>query len=774
MRKARNSAPRLSAIQPLARSVSHAAALAAAVFGTSSAWAQQAPAPQPKAQPETETEAPAPKAPADETKAPAKPAEGTKGEPAPTAPSEEGEPAQDEDEDASPATDEEGDEDETAGEEVDEETAGEEVDEEVDGATPTRPGFSPTGATGGTTAGGTSGAAFGAYPNPAEDEKALRAQGEERPKAVEHDGVFAEDWWSHTRPTLELHGNFRVRTGIYHNFHLNRIDSPGSAIWPRPADHYYEDLGGTPRGAQVCTPDEAKTGDSDSPANAEVGCNSPTQGGANMRFRLEPTIVISDNLRIRSQIDLLGNLVLGSTPQGEANFPHREDGYAVGQYNGYGPISSSTTSQTAPVSGINSLRDAITVQRAWAEYETPVGELKFGRMPDHWGLGILRNAGDDLDGDYQSTVDRIAFFTGLPSRSLYVGGAWDFMNEGPTSEAFTPDGGQPYDLSQRDDLTRLNLMLFRRMDDQLEQLALSKGKIVLNGGLYLSYQWQRLANDVSGPSATCEQGASAIDCQPGDVWEGYVRRGFKLWTPDLYAELKYKKFYFGIEGVTHQGKYDSLGTGVGDYDYEESPGEENGWRINQWAFALEIEQKLVEDRLKLGFYSGWASGDGDVESLVPPPGVQEQIGDRTYSTFRFHPGYRVDLILNRHLLSRVQGSYYFKPMAQYDFIRKANGLKLGGRAEAIWTRASNFMQAPGHQRDLGIELNGTVYFQSSDGVLNDREDLKGGFYSMVQYGVLFPLSGLGYQDQQTANAPSTEDLRLKAAQMVRGFLGVAF
>lgn len=639
------------------------------------------------------------------------------------------------------------------------------------------PGITPMGgtATGGLTDEGTSGADFGAFPNPAEDQKALVKQGEERPKAVEPDRVFAEDWWSHTRPTLELHGNFRVRASLYHNFSLNRVDAPGAALWPRPADDYYT-VSGQEYGALACTPDERKSGSDDSPASADQGCVSPTQGGADMRFRLEPDIVISDNLRIRSQIDLLGNLVMGSTAQGNTNFPAANGGgYTVGARSGYSPVSAQTSSADSPVSGVNSLQDAITVRRAWAEYETPVGELKFGRMPDHWGLGILRNAGDDIDADYQSTVDRIAFFTGLPAMSLYAGGAWDFMNEGATSAAFTPPGGQAYDLSQRDDLTRMNLMLFRKMDVQLEELALKKGKVVLNGGLYLTYQWQRLASD--NPASCANEGA-AIDCTAEEATTTFVRRGFKMWTPDLYAEIKYKKFYAGLEVVTHQGKYDSLAVLPGDSDYENRTGDDDGWRISQWAVAGEIEQRLVEDRLLLGFYAGWASGDADVDTLVPPDGLTDadtQIGgDRTISTFRFHPGYRVDLILNRHLLSRVQGSYYIKPMAQYDFVRKTNGMKLGGRAEAIWTRASTLMQTPGHHRDLGIELNGTAYYQSSDGSLNDRRDLKGGFYAMAQYGVLFPLSGLGYQDGQTAAELNQTELKLKAAQLVRAFLGVAF
>ncbi len=692
------------------------------------------------------------------------------------------------------ATEDRGDDESAAAppedEATEEEPAGAESEpsEEMEGeedpdSTTTSTGMSGMTSVGGSAAGGLSspagsGADFGAFPNPAEDQKALEKQGDERPKDVEPDRVFAEDWWSHTRPTMELHGNFRVRSSIYHNFSLNRIDSPGSAIWPRPADHYYTDLDGNSYGALACTPDERKSGSNDSPDAADQGCISRTQGGADMRFRLEPDIVISDNLRVRSQIDLLGNLVMGSTAQGNSNFPAATGGYAVGPRSGYSPVSAQTNSVDSPVSGVNSLQDAISVRRAWAEYETPVGELKFGRMPDHWGLGILRNAGDDIDGDYQSTVDRIAFFTGLPSMSLYAGGAWDFMNEGVTSAAFTPPGGQPYDLSQRDDLSRMNLMLFRKMDAQLEELALKKGKVVLNGGLYLTYQWQRLAADHTGNAATCDSGGAAIDCEADEATEIFVRRGFKMWTPDIFAEVKYKGFSAGIEAVTHQGKYDSLQTlpGSEPIDYN-NPDGDDGWKIRKWAIAGEIEQRLVEDRLVLGFYSGWASGDPDVDSLVPPDGLtdaQTQLGDRTISTFRFHPGYRIDLILNRHLLSRVQGSYYFKPMAQYDFIRKTNGMKLGGRAEAIWTRASNFLQTPGHHRDLGIELNGTVYYQSSDGALNDRKDLTGGFYAMAQYGVLFPLSGLGYQDAQTPAAVGQDELKLKAAQLVRAFLGVAF
>ena len=76
------------------------------------------------------------------------------------------------------------------------------------------------------------------------------------------------------------------------------------------------------------------------------------------------------------------------------------------------------------------------------------------------------------------------------------------------------------------------------------------------------------------------------------------------------------------------------------------------------------------------------------------------------------------------------------------------------------------MQTPGHKRDLGIELDVTLYFQSKDGALNDDPDKMGGFFTMLQYGVLFPHGGLGYQDseatQDRRTLPRTRARRTRA------------
>jgi uncharacterized protein (TIGR04551 family) len=137
----------------------------------------------------------------------------------------------------------------------------------------------------------------------------------------------------------------------------------------------------------------------------------------------------------------------------------------------------------------------------------------------------------------------------------------------------------------------------------------------------------------------------------------------------------------------------------------------------------------------------------------------------------------VDLILNRNILTRIQGTYYFRPSVEYDFVREPNGQRFGGGFAGIWTRASQFVQTPGHARDLGIELDFSLYFQSKDGALNDGNDKAGGFYTMLQYGVLFPMAGLGYQGReatQIENQLGSGSAETSTAQILRWYLGVLF
>jgi uncharacterized protein (TIGR04551 family) len=612
-------------------------------------------------------------------------------------------------------------------------------------------------------------------PGPRGDGERLRQLGDQRPEAAtpsrnSQSGVFAEDWWSHARPAFEIHGYFRTRAELFHNFSLGRLDSPNRALWARPSDDHYTTANNDEFGPVLCTEDERGSGDDDNPTTALLSCDKKSQAGANLRFRLNPELHVSDNLRVMTQIDLLDNLVLGTTPDGY-RYASGSNGYEVVQRSGYNQVGYYDGTQVPPSSGSNSLTDSIVVKRAWAEYTSPIGEVRFGRMPNHWGLGMVANAGDGYDDDYQSTVDRIMVATGIKPLDLTVAATWDFPNEGATGSNGMP-GAQPYDLAQLDDVDQWSLMLMRKKSPQLEKLALSQGDLLVNGGIYLTYRTQLLANDING---TTTPGANTPDANLDDLSRSFSRRGAYTWVPDLWVQFLYKKFRFEAELAAVWGAIESLST-VPDNRSDFATGNQSKQYLEQYGLATELEQKLIEDRLRLRFNFGWASGDQDAYDpsragdLVPGPNEQ-QIADDTISTFRFHPAYRIDLILHRYILGRVQGTYYFKPGVEYDFIRDPGGQRIGGGAQVIWSRASEFVQAPGHATDLGLELNGSLYYQSRDGALNDSTGEMGGFYTMLQYGVLFPLAGLGYQSQERFELGNKDT---SAAQILRWYLGVLF
>lgn len=587
------------------------------------------------------------------------------------------------------------------------------------------------------------------------------------------DSIFAEDWWTNARPIIELHGALRTRAELFHNYSLGRYDLRSVALWPQPADAYLA-ARGTESGPRLCTGDEQDTVNSSSTdASRLYACDNETQATANLRLRLNPEIHISDNVRIHAQVDLFDNLTLGSTPAGYRFFSG-ENGQEVAVRSGYYPVGFYDDTTVGPDSSRNSWSNSIVVKRAWGEYSTPVGELRFGRMPNHWGLGMLYNSGDRYDDDYQSTIDRFMFTTGIKPLDLVIAGSWDLPNEGALGSIDLP-GAQPYDIAEMDDINQYSLVIMRKKSAELQQQMLTRGDVVLNAGLYFTYRDQTFANDQALPGS---QGGVTPDANRDELPNQYARRQATAYIPDLWLQVLYKKFRLELEAAAILGSIGSLEVGSGNAaDFEE----DNSYKLRQFGAVLELEQKLVEDRLTLNFSFGWASGDPDANNQVGgsmrpgnlvPTANEVQINDDTLSTFRFHPSYRVDLILNRNILQRVQGTYFIRPAASYDFMRDPEGQRAGGAIQAIWTRASEFVQTPGHDADLGIELDASLYFQARDGVLNDNPDKMGGFYSSLQFGVLFPLAGMGYQPGELENLPRGAET--SSAINLRLFLGILF
>jgi uncharacterized protein (TIGR04551 family) len=445
---------------------------------------------------------------------------------------------------------------------------------------------------------------------------------------------------------------------------------------------------------------------------------------ANMRLRLEPTLNVSEHVRVRAQVDILDNHVLGSSTSllfDEPNSPF--------------PVPFYGSTRVVGVADPKLDRPYVSPKRVWAEIQTPVGLLSFGRMPSHWGLGILTHSGAGIDEDFGDTVDRIQF--ALPSVSTPIGRLTivpilDFHNEGTlyADPRLGPGQGQPFDAAKGDDARSLSLKVARLDTDDEVRRKTERNEASVNYGVYYSYRTQPYlfpewegGFDPSLASTTTplESVHRAAYAHVADVW-------WRLLTGRWRIEAE-------VAGV-----YGSIG------DVRRSLAEDPVPKVllRQWGGAAVVDYKVVPNRFTLGGEVGAASGDsapgfGNVPQLGATPygsleGAQwNRTGDRTIHSFRFNPAYRVDLILFHQILGQVTDALYAKPKFRWDLLP---GLFLD--AQVIYSRALDRKSTPsvaadgsGGSANLGLELDAMLTYAAGDG-----------FQAWLHYGILQPLGGL--------------------------------
>jgi uncharacterized protein (TIGR04551 family) len=509
--------------------------------------------------------------------------------------------------------------------------------------------------------------------------------------------------WAAPAPVLSLHGFFRTRGHIWDNFMLNANHASAA--------------GGTPVTQPFASFAPAGT-DWNACAEGDGSNCGKRLRFANMRMRLHPTLALSDNVRVHMTVDVFDNLVLGSTPDVEAWTPRAGGGFdrqlGSGRTPG-APIDSLSGTQVPPQSMRNSFQDSIVVRRAWAEVTSPsLGQLRFGRMGAHWGMGLLHNAGDGIDSDWSSDFDRIMAVTKLAG--FYFMASWDWAGQGVMLRDPNDVRGYSYDGTPRDDLKQWTLSAARRMDPAEQREALQRGDWVLNGGLYFVIRSQ----DATSAGAT----------NPFQPPETLLRRDMRSYTPDLWGQFLWKGLRLEAEAVFTAGRIGNISNSL---DPEESH------RLLQFGFAFEGEYRLLEEKLGIHLHTGLASGDNQANGLSSRENMLVQEGgNRRISTFEFHPDYRVDLILWREVMQRVAGAWYLKPGVSYDLIRNSFGQLLGARVDAIYSRATAQGQTYGSDPNLGLELDMSLYYRTEDGPA-----MTDGFFGMAQFGILFPFNGLG-------------------------------
>ena len=453
-----------------------------------------------------------------------------------------------------------------------------------------------------------------------------------------------------------------------------------------------------------------------------------TLGGANIRFRLEPTLNVYEDIRVRSQIDILDNLVLGSTPDS--------------LFGAFSPLAALSATQIAPSADVNTIfRDSIRVKRVWAEYMTPLGELSFGRMPNHVGMGISANDGNGVDMDFGDTVDRLQFAAQVAG--FVIAPAYDWAATGATSVNLLNQQGQPFDRDQRDDVDQLVLTVAKVENPEARALKLANDEIVFDFGTQQILRFQQLDSQVVGPDGS-------VAGQPTTT--RIVERDTQLYNWSLWGELRWRNLTVSAE---YAGSFGRIGNLTPPETYSDaSPGVD----INQHGGALRGTYKLLDDALTLELLLVAASGDdapgwgvfpllGDGQRNGAWDGNQAPAGDGAITNYRFDPDFIVDLIFWRQLVGTVTDAFIVRPSIQYEL-----SPGLGGRLDLIYSRAWFGESTPsgtfldratetgsgdvlgGLDNNLGVEADLTLFFRSERGI-----------QAQFQYGIFIPMDGLDRQ-----------------------------
>jgi uncharacterized protein (TIGR04551 family) len=471
---------------------------------------------------------------------------------------------------------------------------------------------------------------------------------------------------------FELHGYLRTRVDVMNNFDLNVGPTPtmNQPIFPTGSD------------------------------------GKSTLAGGNMRLRLDPTVRIGWGVSIHARIDILDNIVLGSTPEGlPANV--------------WFPASGGTTMMASPSAGQNNWANSVRAKRAWGEVLLPFGVLSAGRMGAliDWGTGFFINSGNCLDCDLGDVGDRISFV--MPLFGHVLGFAFDFGASGPTSYTLRADP-QPFNLDQRDDVRNYALMFARYDTPMIVDRYRAAGRTVVQYGVLAAFRTQ----DYDLPTYYLT-GDLKRTYGPNDL----VHRGLFAFASDLWFALRKGIFSLDLEMAMVFGSIDNASL---------QPGVELTQRITTRQLGGVARGLLEWPKLTVGLEFGVASTNGQPGFGVRPPlnqytsqpgdleGPQFRLpSDPTINNFRFNPDYHIDLILWRHLVGAVSKAVYARPSVRWQPLR---GLWLD--LALINSFALNGATTLSGDAPLGVEMDATVTYS-----------LEPGFVFQLAYGVLFPLSG---------------------------------
>jgi hypothetical protein len=339
-----------------------------------------------------------------------------------------------------------------------------------------------------------------------------------------------------------------------------------------------------------------------------------------MRLRLEPELKLNDFLSLQMQMDILDNILFGSRETKQLNI-----------------IAPVLGEQTLPqgagsfwMTGPNIVGEngAINIRRVWADILTPIGKFRIGRQPSHWGLGIFQNDGNELQGDFGDTADRILYMI-----------QYDMPNAGAITGALLWDIAYEAQYDPRINLFSTSMPSANRDCQQYAAVLMydnPDGAIGVFGGL-------RRRNGPDGATTM-----TVLDSL-GNPTRAGIDGDTMVYFADLYGRYNYENYSFKFEGVYLGGKVttglalnaipfaglDKAGEGI----IELAPKQD--LQAFMAAFEAEGHYKTGDQWL---FQSGFAEGDGSPLS-------------NKITMFGFRPDYQIALLMFHYPLGSSPSLY---------------------------------------------------------------------------------------------------------------------
>lgn len=437
----------------------------------------------------------------------------------------------------------------------------------------------------------------------------------------------------------------------------------------------------------------------------------------NQWFRVAAEIGIRDRLQLVTELDVARGLLAGDFTQG-------------------------VEAAERPRSDVDFLaEDGIQLRKVFLEWMSPIGLLRAGLMPSHWGYGILANDGAHErpfgDPDFGDRVLRLALATkpfGEDS-DFYAALAGDIVYRDLLAD-FT-DGDRAYQ----------------------GVLALWYQHEARRVGFYLARRNQEMPVDAGAVASTDE--LASLEVFVVDVfarWDWEAPSGGML--------------HAGLEGALVYGETDAS-LSVSDLDGGESFDD-----IRQFLLSAEVGFEGEEHALNLE--TGYSSGDSNVEDDFQRRGTLDpdhQVGLILFpEVMAWQTARSATLARSPELFGRpargaellptnggVAGAMYLFPTWQWQVSDWAE-LRLG----AVWARATSDVVDPYRQRsesrarnyrggdprnrDLGLEVDAAVLFNHP---LNPGVRIRGG----IEGGYFIP--GRAFDDENGESMPGIGLLRAR-------------